>query len=154
MICTSFVNFLLASGGFLVTISETYQFNTTHRPGEGCGSVMWMAPELFSEGIVKSRTSDVYALGMTIIEVYTGKPPLFGKKFTNSGQIIFAIMTGFRPESARITALNCAFPDELWSFAKRCWDQDLRCRPNMAEVVIELELCLRDSRKLKHMDII
>lgn len=30
---------------------------------------MWMAPELFKEGTTKSRTSDVYAFGMTIIEV-------------------------------------------------------------------------------------
>ena len=33
------------------------------------GTVRWMAPELFMTGAVKEWTSDVYAFGMTVLEV-------------------------------------------------------------------------------------
>jgi serine/threonine protein kinase len=52
----------------LISISETENFRTTIVQG-GRGSTRWMAPELFQTGIKKSRSSDIYAFGMTIIEV-------------------------------------------------------------------------------------
>jgi serine/threonine protein kinase len=53
----------------LITISETQHFNTTVSHASDKGSTRWMAPELFKEGVTKSRSSDVYAFGMTILEV-------------------------------------------------------------------------------------
>jgi serine/threonine protein kinase len=52
----------------LISVSETENFITTTVQG-GRGSTRWMAPELFQTGIKKSRASDIYAFGMTIIEV-------------------------------------------------------------------------------------
>lgn len=131
----------------LVTISETYQFNTTYRPGEGCGSIMWMAPELFKGGNARSRSSDIYAFGMTIVEIYTGKPPLSSRTFTNDAQIILAVMNeGFRPERTKMTSPNCTFPDEMWNTAVWCWDQDPKKRPTIDKIVFKLEsLLIRSS---------
>jgi serine/threonine protein kinase len=36
---------------------------------DGGGTTRWMAPELFEAGAVKSRQADIYALGMTMLEV-------------------------------------------------------------------------------------
>jgi serine/threonine protein kinase len=53
----------------LITISETQNFNITLSLAGDKGSSRWMAPELFGGGVRKSRASDIYAFGMTILEV-------------------------------------------------------------------------------------
>jgi serine/threonine protein kinase len=60
----------------LITISETQSFITTISHASDQGSTRWMAPELFKEGVRKSRMSDVYAFGMTILEVRAMPCPL------------------------------------------------------------------------------
>ena len=55
----------------LLTVSETEAFQTTYTRGDG-GSMRWMAPELSESGTKKSRATDVYSFGMTIIEVCQG----------------------------------------------------------------------------------
>ena len=54
----------------LITISETQNFSTTISHGDQ-GSTRWMAPELFKQGVRRSWSSDIYAFGMTILEVRT-----------------------------------------------------------------------------------
>lgn len=127
----------------LITISETRLFNTTHRPGEGSGTIMWMAPELFKGGALRSRTSDVYAFGMTIVEVYMGKPPLSSGNFTNEGQVLLAIVNGFRPKRIEVTTSGCTLPDELWNMATCCWDQDPKHRPDIDAIVEKLDSLLQ-----------
>ncbi|KAF8597229.1 kinase-like protein [Ceratobasidium sp. AG-I] len=41
----------------------------------GGGTIRYMAPELFVDEAVQSRQTDVYALGMTILEIMTGRIP-------------------------------------------------------------------------------
>jgi serine/threonine protein kinase len=55
----------------LITVSESQVLQTTTMSGEG-GSLRWMAPESMipsRDGRPTSRSSDIYAFGMTIIEV-------------------------------------------------------------------------------------
>jgi len=52
----------------LITISETVDFMTTTTQGDR-GSLRWMAPELMISGGKKNCATDIYAFGMTIIEV-------------------------------------------------------------------------------------
>ncbi|CAE6533647.1 unnamed protein product [Rhizoctonia solani] len=58
----------------LSTMSESsiaFSATTTSQ----AGSVRWMAPELLLDESPKSKPSDVYALGMTILEIFTGSMP-------------------------------------------------------------------------------
>ncbi|CCO33600.1 Putative serine/threonine-protein kinase/receptor R831 [Rhizoctonia solani AG-1 IB] len=41
----------------------------------GAGTQRWQAPEILRGDSDSSKEADVYALGMTMIEVYTGKHP-------------------------------------------------------------------------------
>lgn len=57
----------LTDFGF-ISISESQLVQTTFKIGDG-GTLRWTAPELFddtSEGVQKSRASDIYAFGMTV----------------------------------------------------------------------------------------
>ena len=53
----------------LLSISESQNFATSYTSQNDKGSLRWMAPELFDTGKKKSRASDVYAFGMTTLEV-------------------------------------------------------------------------------------
>ena len=39
-----------------------------------------------------------------------------------------------RPEHAR----SIGFPDSLWDFVQRCWDPDMKLRPEAVEVTVQL----------------
>ncbi|KDN41288.1 hypothetical protein RSAG8_07557, partial [Rhizoctonia solani AG-8 WAC10335] len=40
------------------------------------GDLRWLAPELFLEEVpIRTKPDDVYALGMTILEIFTGEVP-------------------------------------------------------------------------------
>ena len=39
------------------------------------GSIRWMAPELFEDGAVNTRSSDIYSLGMVFWEIMVRKGP-------------------------------------------------------------------------------
>ena len=53
----------------LVTISYTQGVATTSDATGQAGTVRWMAPELHRSGGKRSRDTDCYALGMTMLEV-------------------------------------------------------------------------------------
>ena len=55
----------------LLSVSESQSFITAFTAQTLKGSVRWMAPELLNprSGAIKQRSSDVYAFGMTILEV-------------------------------------------------------------------------------------
>jgi serine/threonine protein kinase len=108
-------------------------------------SVRWTAPELFDLGRKKSRSSDVYAFGITIVEVghvepdgrtqlstqiYTGKRPYPG--YNHSMQVIMDVCKGIRPGRP---AVECGFNNALWELVNYCWDADSHSRPDMKEVV-------------------
>ncbi|CAE7245848.1 MAPKKK3 [Symbiodinium microadriaticum] len=59
------------------------------QPGEAvlensvAGSVFWMAPELFRGRGKLTTTSDIWSLGCCVLEMATGSPPWFEKRFDN-----------------------------------------------------------------------
>jgi hypothetical protein len=121
--------------------------------------VRWMAPELFGAMVKKSRSSDVYAFAMTIIEVnisvfsfftsltqlgrgcdkqiYTGFHPFKG--YINDFQVMSAVLINARPD--RPSQLK--MPDEMWSLVNRCWDGNKDFRPTMQKVLEEVSVFFR-----------
>ncbi|KDN46719.1 hypothetical protein RSAG8_04099, partial [Rhizoctonia solani AG-8 WAC10335] len=59
------------------------------------GTFRWMAPEMFRENSACSREADVYALGMTILEIITGKVPF--REYDHDFQVIGAVVRGAKP---------------------------------------------------------
>ncbi|KAG8737953.1 hypothetical protein FRC10_007467 [Ceratobasidium sp. 414] len=78
------------------------------------------------------RNTDVYALGMTILETLTGMVPFSDK---NNIAVLTAVITHkipTRPENN--IPSNSRHGDILWSLLKRCWDPDPVERPSAAQV--------------------
>ncbi|CUA67887.1 Kinesin light chain [Rhizoctonia solani] len=116
------------SVGFSSTVNETV------------GTFRWMAPEMFRENSACSREADVYALGMTILEIITGKVPF--REYDHDYQVVGAVVRGVTPSCPpEITPAS-----KLWTLLGKCWDQVARERPTADQILDEvLELASNDN---------
>ncbi|QRV86018.1 Tyrosine kinase domain protein [Ceratobasidium sp. AG-Ba] len=89
-------------------------------------SLRWASPELIDETVSSSKESDIYALGMTILEAITGNVPYAGRSDYN---VMMAV------------AVKKQLPDQpneidkdLWDLLVRCWDSSPHERPTATGV--------------------
>ncbi len=101
--------------------------------GELLGTLAYMAPEQFTGGTVDSRC-DIYALGVTLYELVTGRPP-FG-----STSAVDMILMHTQGEPERIQDLRGDTPPALVSIIHRCMIKNPEERYETAgEIARELE---------------
>ncbi|TDL19838.1 kinase-like protein, partial [Rickenella mellea] len=98
------------------------------------GSTRWMAPELLSpereglERFARTKASDIYALGCTTLEIYTGNVPF--SDVLDEGAVMLQVLHDLRPERPPEVS-----PDR-WSLIKDCWGKN-RAERKTAEQVLE-----------------
>lgn len=115
-----------------------------------------MAPELFDmehagpEITRPSEASDIYALGMvilevcffliigmmflfTVIQVFTGQLPFHTHR--HDSQVIFKVISGTRPQRPTGT-LPLGLSDPIWELVEACWHSDRTKRP-LAKFVLD-----------------
>ncbi|CUA73454.1 Putative serine/threonine-protein kinase/receptor R826 [Rhizoctonia solani] len=85
----------------------------------------WTAPEIFIEGKAHTFESDVYALGMTILEAFTGSVP-YGS--LHDLTVMIRLMQKIPPERPR-ECMSGEFPDALWNLLASSWDVVPKNRP-------------------------
>ena len=117
--------------------------------GEERGTPSFMAPELLHPtkfGLEKtgpSKEADVYAFGMTMYQVLTGKRPF--RPMRKAG-IIRAVISGERPAKPE-NAEEIGMTDALWNLLRDCWQEDRITRPDIFDVFrrIDSQLPTPDS---------
>ncbi|KAG8729661.1 hypothetical protein FRC12_020818 [Ceratobasidium sp. 428] len=119
--------------GNTILAQYTLQF-TASQSKKPAISARWAALELVlgDEG-VNTTASDVWALGMTILEIITGEVPFHDK--IHERQVYSAIMQKKlppRPENQIPSDSNDG--DRLWELITRCWTEDTAKRPDAVEV--------------------
>jgi len=82
----------LTDFGLAIMQDEVLQFSQTDPGG---GTARWMAPELYGENPQRSRETDMYATGMTMLEILTGKVPFC--EFASGHSVIGAVIQGRTP---------------------------------------------------------
>ena len=100
-------------------------------------SYRWFAPELCYPPGVISLASDIYAFGMTILEILTGKQPFASVKFPF---VVYTnVRNGQRPERPTDPeVLRRGLDDNIWGLLKDCWEHDSLKRPLIDEVITRL----------------
>ena len=83
-------------------------------------TVAWSAPELFKDR-PKSFATDIYALGMTLWEIYERRVP-FGNM--PEAAVVNQVLSGHRPEMG-----STDMPEEIKQLIQLCWSEDPRERP-------------------------
>ncbi|EUC66504.1 tyrosine kinase catalytic domain protein, partial [Rhizoctonia solani AG-3 Rhs1AP] len=95
-----------------ILTESTLAFSTAHLGG----TLRWMAPELL-ESVKRDKPSDVYALGMTFLEIMTGRVPY--AELESEYEVLSAKQRPMRPK-----ALLEDSPREgtMWRLLVWCWD--------------------------------
>ncbi|KAG8895775.1 hypothetical protein FRB99_000353 [Tulasnella sp. 403] len=103
----------------------------------GASTVQYESPEsMMDKNVAKTFKSDVYAFGMTIYEVLSGKAP-FG--ITASAIFYAVLFKKERPPRDPIVSPSGESYAALWDLANDCWDEDPERRPTMEQVVRRLK---------------
>ncbi|KAB5592309.1 Tyrosine kinase catalytic domain containing protein [Ceratobasidium theobromae] len=100
---------------------------TTSGPGM---SIRWTAPEVIEEITSHTTEADVYALGMTTLEIVTGSVPYNGINDTAVVRRIITKVHPPRPEQHIPSGHEHA--DRLWSLLIGCWAYIPQDRPTAA----------------------
>jgi serine/threonine protein kinase len=101
----------------------------------GAGSLMWMAPELFKRPAAPSPASDVYAFGMVMYEMYTGRQPWEAELQASgvSPLVLTAwVLSGSRP------SIPGHVPQPLSDIMRQCWNADPSHRPALSDIISAL----------------
>ena len=94
------------------------------------------APELLLptkfglEKMGPSKEADIYAFGMTMYQVLTGKRPFCPMR--NAG-IIRAVISGERPAKPE-NAEEVGMTDAVWNLLRECWKEDRTTRPTIGDI--------------------
>lgn len=92
-------------------------------------SQRWSAPELGEMNAVPTYEADVWAFGMVMIEVFTGKHP-FATIDRESCVQTHVCIRGGRPERPDDELVT----DEVWQLMQDCWKTDPKERPAFEEI--------------------
>ncbi|KAG8880140.1 hypothetical protein FRB98_005312 [Tulasnella sp. 332] len=105
------------------------KYFTTSSGLKGMGSMRWMAPELLN-GDTKTTASDMYAFGMTIVEILTGNVPF--PELHHPSPIIIAVLGGRRPPLEPIYRGKQSLR-AFWDIVVLCWTAEREERPGPLE---------------------
>ncbi|KAF0502932.1 kinase-like protein [Gigaspora margarita] len=95
------------------------------------GMIEFLEPQCFiNYKYPRDKRSDIYSFGVVLWEISSGRPPF--NHFDNIGAIIFHVSNGNRETPVENT------PDDFVKLFQRCWDQDPAKRPEIKEVLEEL----------------
>ncbi|KAG8717612.1 hypothetical protein FRC09_014019, partial [Ceratobasidium sp. 395] len=118
---------MLTDFGSTILKSCTLQFTTTGTIG---WSTRWAAPEILEGEVPCSMEGDVWALGMTILEIITGRLPYSEIE----RDIAVANKITSRQLPKRQVLPDSPFGDRLWTLLTSCWASEPFRRTTAAEV--------------------
>ncbi|KAL5514576.1 hypothetical protein ACEPAG_1892 [Sanghuangporus baumii] len=122
----------IADFGLSKLIDEVSSTVTMTHTGNQFGSVRWSAPELILQPGA-TLESDVWAFGMTILELFTNAAPF--QHLKQDPQVIIELHKGKVPSRP---GLSSGLDDLLWDICCDCWRLDCRLRPSSRVIAKKL----------------
>ncbi|KAF8207497.1 kinase-like protein [Mycena galopus ATCC 62051] len=123
-------NPLLSNFGLSRIIEDITGIPFSHSPD----AYRWCAPEICDGQGVLSPSSDVYAYGMTVLEIFTHEQPYNNIK--NTTEVVIRSAKGerpLRPTNANVTKRG--LDNEMWALLHLCWDPEPNQRPTIQKVL-------------------
>ncbi|KAG9041471.1 hypothetical protein FS837_012208, partial [Tulasnella sp. UAMH 9824] len=111
---------------------------------QGAGTPRWQSPELMYGG-PRTFKSDVYAFGMTVYEIISGKLPFDDVPYY---AVFFKVHSGERPVPVPRASSSGQLYTREWEVARASWDHNFERRPSM-DHILELLESRNDSQKYR-----
>ncbi|KAG8901888.1 hypothetical protein FRC01_009721, partial [Tulasnella sp. 417] len=102
---------------------------------QGAGTPRWQSPELMYGG-PRTFKSDVYAFGMTVYEIISGKLPFEDVPYY---AVFFKVHNKERPVPMPIMSPSGYLYSTEWGLAQASWDHDAERRPTIDRILQSLE---------------
>ncbi|CAE6442129.1 unnamed protein product [Rhizoctonia solani] len=99
-------------------------------------NIRWTAPEILLERLARNKSSDVYALGMTILEILTGDVPY--QQCQKGHHVEMALLEGALPTRPMVQLRDDERGNRMWTLLVSCWNRNQAARPSAAEVIESL----------------
>ena len=112
---------------FGITCRRRRGFLRTSRAG---GTLYWMSPELLNGETINTPASDLYALGVTIWEVYARAEPYAGEDVLE----VLSLVKDTSREQDKRPAIHADFPTEICALMQSCWHKLPSSRPQVANI--------------------
>ncbi|KAI6154633.1 kinase-like domain-containing protein [Pisolithus tinctorius] len=124
---------LISDFGLSTLAASSFSMSMSRPTG---GSIRWMAPETIESFSKASAEGDVWAFGMTALELFTRELP-FGAILPLPA-VMLRIMEGppDRP-SLRFTCFRMT--GDWWQLCLLCWQRDPSTRPQMSEILSRIQ---------------
>ncbi|KAG8736770.1 hypothetical protein FRC12_017456 [Ceratobasidium sp. 428] len=121
----------LTDFGLAIVHDAVIQFSQTDLGG---GTGRYMAPELWTEAPQRSREADVYAMGMTMLEIITGDVPF--REIKSAHMISFAVAHERRiPDVPELQKASASLEEKVMlAVMQSCWKYEPVDRPTARKV--------------------
>ncbi|KAG6329592.1 hypothetical protein ID866_9498 [Astraeus odoratus] len=105
----------------------------------------WMAPEIL-DAVEVSAEADVWAFGMTVLELFTRRNPY---QHVSHTVLRARIMEG-PPDRPSPKGACSHTTDGLWNISSSCWEHDPKLRPTTSFLVEEIEGYYNASQRFRN----
>ncbi|KAG6333029.1 hypothetical protein ID866_6064 [Astraeus odoratus] len=123
---------LLTDFGFSTLTKSTFTMTISLPRG---GSLPWMAPERLDD-YDASAESDIWAFGMTMLELFTRLAPFHDSPYT--GSIMRRLLQGKLPVRPTEESSCFRMTNAWWDICSSCWQREPMSRPTITEVKHEM----------------
>ena len=110
------------------------------------GTPFWMSPELLQGNCVNSPESDIYALGIVIYEIYSGRPPYEGERYSDVVKQVCNPKINKRPP----VPLHC--PSKVAKLMNECFARDPLERPSAEYVDMTLKVEMKVKERTSRLE--
>jgi len=97
--------------------------------------IRWCAPEVLGSekvsGTPPTYASDVFSLGMVVLEIFSGKAPFDG---VSDSEVVGKVRSGERPNRPA-GSKKLGLSDALWETIRICWNGSPELRPGVAGIL-------------------
>ncbi|KAL5500833.1 hypothetical protein ACEPAH_9220 [Sanghuangporus vaninii] len=124
--------------------TATYPISNTTTTGGVRGTVRYMSKELFKENSTHTESSDIWAFGMTVYALLTGRQPY--ENLTTEVQVLLAIVDGKLPSCPEDIKVWATANQSLYRMCQRCWEEPLT-RPDIDTLLRELRQMNREESR-------
>ncbi|KAI6021992.1 kinase-like domain-containing protein [Pisolithus marmoratus] len=109
------------------------------------GSSHWMAPELLDD-FPPSMASDVWAFGMTTLELFTRAVPFSDCR--NSVNVFRRIMEGKLPLRPTDESTQFRLSNTWWEICTSCWRHEPSSHPTMKDIIEKVKIVITYARPI------